>query len=208
MRHLNPRGPVLWFLAVWTVTHLAIRIERHNRQGVLTNSYFEEVLEGEKIRFILILFVYAKKSGNSYWMYEEENNVTFFISILFLWNYSRKTACLCALLLEKKNKNKSLQKIFDTIYLQNRHLLLSRSCQAHFIVSGKKQALFRCKSYSIFQIFILGETNHVLVFTDMSSDGQESRENTPAEIFLLQTLLFNCINHRVKDRKEKKKGLF
>lgn len=74
---------------------------------VLTSSYSKKVAEGEKIQCdLLCLSVQKEKkkktSGSGYWLCEEENNVLFFLSILFLWNSSRKTARPCALLLKKK----------------------------------------------------------------------------------------------------------
>lgn len=77
-------------------------------ERVLTSSYLKKAAEGEKIQCDpLCLSVQKKKknSGSGYWLSGEENNVLFLLSILFLWNSSRKTARPCALLLKKIIQN-------------------------------------------------------------------------------------------------------
>lgn len=52
MRHLNPRGPVQWFLVIWRVPHLSIRNGRRDcvYLSILTTSYLKKVAEREKIQ--------------------------------------------------------------------------------------------------------------------------------------------------------------
>lgn len=52
MRHLSPRGPVQWFLAIWRVLHLRIRNGRRVcvYEWVLTSSYLKKAAEGETIQ--------------------------------------------------------------------------------------------------------------------------------------------------------------
>lgn len=73
---------------------------------VLTRSYLKKVAEGERIQCdLLCVSVQKRKKKKKEWEWllacEEENNVLFLFSILFLWNSSRKTVCPCALLPKK-----------------------------------------------------------------------------------------------------------
>lgn len=135
-----------------------------------------------------------KKSGSGYWLCEEENNVLFLLSILFLWNSSRKTARPCMLLLKKKITK-------DTEHVQ--HYLSAKLAFAAEQVRPSSfyshwEGIGPFSGEKIFQIFILGYIykscpDFHSLFYWLFSGCQESRGNNSSRDISIEKNFYSVV---------------